>query len=96
MAPTEEPLGLPLVALSRGAEGVVGGLWLLPDDPTARILGFLYERIRTGVPLARALRDAQLAYAALPGVEVWEWAGLTVFRGLRSREYGQGAAVSEA
>ncbi|MEU8845294.1 CHAT domain-containing protein [Streptomyces sp. NPDC048564] len=81
-----DPLGIPTVALCRGAETVIGGIFPLPDGraknpryshPTARILAILYRLLATGVPPSTALRSAQRQYRAEVGpVPPRLWAGL--------------------
>ncbi|MET7650006.1 CHAT domain-containing protein, partial [Streptomyces sp. NPDC005486] len=60
-----DPLGIPTVALCRGAETVIGGIFPLPDGrakndryshPTARILAILYQLLADGFPPSTALR----------------------------------------
>lgn len=81
-----DPLGIPTVALCRGAETVIGGIFPLPDGraknprhshPTARILAILYRLLAQGVPPSTALRTAQRQYRAEVGtVPPRLWAGL--------------------
>ncbi|WP_328429596.1 CHAT domain-containing tetratricopeptide repeat protein [Streptomyces sp. NBC_00443] len=81
-----DPLGIPTVALCRGAETVIGGIFPLPDGraknprdshPTARILAILYRLLAEGVPPSTALRTAQRQYRAEVGpVPPRLWAGL--------------------
>ncbi|MFE4392195.1 CHAT domain-containing protein [Streptomyces sp. NPDC056844] len=81
-----DPLGIPTVALCRGAETVIGGIFPLPDGkgknplyshPTARILAALYQLLAEGVAPATALRTAQRQFRAEAGpVPPRLWAGL--------------------
>ncbi|MEQ6026008.1 CHAT domain-containing protein [Streptomyces salinarius] len=81
-----DPLGIPTVALCRGAETVIGGIFPLPDGkgknplyshPTARILAALYQLLAEGVAPATALRTAQRRFRAEVGpVPPLLWAGL--------------------
>lgn len=81
-----DPLGIPTVALCRGAETVIGGIFPLPDGkgknplyshPTARILAALYQLLAEGVAPATALRTAQRQFRAEVGpVPPLLWAGL--------------------
>ncbi|MGW0823752.1 CHAT domain-containing protein [Streptomyces sp. NPDC002845] len=81
-----DPLGIPTVALCRGAETVIGGIFPLPDGkgknplyshPTARILAVLYRLLAEGVAPATALRTAQRRFRAEVGpVPPRLWAGL--------------------
>ncbi|MER6392822.1 CHAT domain-containing protein [Streptomyces sp. NPDC001523] len=81
-----DPLGIPTVALCRGAETVIGGIFPLPDGkaknpryshPTARILAILYRLLAEGVPPSTALRAAQRQFRAEVGpVPPRLWAGL--------------------
>jgi hypothetical protein len=81
-----DPLGIPTVALCRGAETVIGGIFPLPDGkarnaryshPTARILAVLYQLLAEGVAPSTALRSAQRRFRAEVGsVPPRLWAGL--------------------
>jgi hypothetical protein len=81
-----DPLGIPTVALCRGAETVIGGIYPLPDGratkpeyshPTSRILTVLYQLIAEGVPPSTALRAAQRRWRGEVGLTPpWLWAGL--------------------
>ncbi|MGC4785018.1 CHAT domain-containing protein [Micromonospora zamorensis] len=84
-----DPLGIPTVALCRGAETVLGGLFPLPDGvakkkpeyshPTAAILGHLYGLLSSGVPPSVALRRAQRQWReSRPEAPPVLWAGLVV------------------
>ena len=55
-----EPLGLPTVALLRGAAGVVGAILPPHDDSASALLAETYRALAEGRPLADALRQAQL------------------------------------
>lgn len=82
---SQEPLGLAVVAMARGADGVVAGLHELPSLPTARVLTRAYEEIfERGRSLARALREAQRSYRRASGTtDPSVWANLVAFRGLQ-------------
>ncbi|MFC8730619.1 CHAT domain-containing protein [Streptomyces bacillaris] len=82
-----DPLGIPTVALCRGAETVIGGIYPLPDGPsrvpgrgdhpTARILTILYRLLAEGMAPSSALRAAQRQWRREQGpVPVLLWAGL--------------------
>ncbi|MBQ0906139.1 CHAT domain-containing protein [Micromonospora sp. U21] len=81
-----DPLGIPTAALCRGAETVIGGIFPLPDGPTANpvyshptagILAILYRLLADGVPPSSALRAAQRRWRRERGpVPPWLWAGL--------------------
>ncbi|MFJ8078533.1 CHAT domain-containing protein [Streptomyces sp. NPDC096176] len=82
-----DPLGIPTVALCRGAETVIGGMFPLPDGrannpryshPTARILAVLYQLLAEGMPPSTALRTAQRRFRAEVGLSAPPrlWAGL--------------------
>jgi CspA family cold shock protein len=84
-----EPLGLPTMALLRGAHAVVGGMFALPDgegQPTARLLAALYGEL-SRQPAPFALRDAQLSLMSEFGHDQWKkWAGLSCLINLRQTE----------
>ncbi|MGW0552285.1 CHAT domain-containing protein [Streptomyces altiplanensis] len=82
-----DPLGIPTVALCRGAETVVGGIYPLPDGPsrgarssdhpTVGILVILYRLLAEGMAPSSALRAAQRQWRGEQGpVPVLLWAGL--------------------
>lgn len=81
-----DPLGIPTVALCRGARTVIGGIFPLPDGEagnpawshsTAAVLALLYPLIAGGVAPSSALRAAQRQWRRERG---WTppllWAGL--------------------
>jgi CspA family cold shock protein len=84
-----EPLGLPTMALLRGAHAVIGGMYALPDgegQPTARLLAALYDEL-SRQPAPFALRDAQLRLMSEFGPDEWrKWAGLSCLISLRQTE----------
>lgn len=83
-----DPLGIPTVALCRGAETVIGGIYPLPDGPsrdpgrsdhpTAGILAILYRLLAEGMAPSSALRAAQRQWRREQGrpVPALLWAGL--------------------
>lgn len=81
-----DPIGIPTVALCRGAETVIGGLFPLPDGEarnpsyshsTAHILAHLYPLLAKGATAPRALREAQRQWRKdRPPIPPWLWAGL--------------------
>jgi hypothetical protein len=60
--PGHEPIGLPTVALLRGARAVVAALHRVPDRATGRILAGLYSGLASGASAPAALRAAQRDY----------------------------------
>ncbi|MEU7516108.1 CHAT domain-containing protein [Streptomyces sp. NPDC042898] len=56
----DESLTLSTAFLAAGATGVVGSRWEVEDGPTGLIMYVFHDRLRHGVPLARALRETQL------------------------------------
>jgi CspA family cold shock protein len=105
-----EPIGLPTVALLRGASTVIGGLRPLPDgprlgEPTARLLAELYREIGAGRHPAWALRAAQLSLWNDPDSrQWWKWASVGCITaapnlsrlpvGLAPREAGRDEMIS--
>jgi CHAT domain-containing protein len=57
----DEVIGLPRAFLGAGASTVVVSLWLVQDETTARLMTGWYERLRSGMGPAAALRAAQRA-----------------------------------
>ncbi|GAA1578577.1 hypothetical protein GCM10009789_35140 [Kribbella sancticallisti] len=76
--PGHEPIGLPTVALLRGARGVVGALHRVPDRATGRILANVYTGLAAGKTAPAALRAAQRDYLAETGgaCRLIDWAPL--------------------
>ncbi|MGW6391432.1 CHAT domain-containing protein [Streptomyces sp. NPDC055103] len=56
----DESLTLSTAFLAAGATGVVGSRWEVADGPTGLIMYVFHDRLRHGVPLARALRETQM------------------------------------
>ncbi|OLF17884.1 hypothetical protein BU204_08715 [Actinophytocola xanthii] len=65
--PGQEPVGLPTVALLRGARAVVAALHVVPDRATGQILATTYRGLAEGKPAPAALRAAQREYLANRG-----------------------------
>lgn len=88
--PGEEPIGLPTVALTRGAVTLTTALYPVPDKATGKILASYYQQLSTNIPATHALRNSQRRYiadtssGALPDERAeldsapWYWAGLTL------------------
>ncbi|MFE0154698.1 CHAT domain-containing protein [Nonomuraea sp. NPDC059007] len=76
--PGHEPVGLPTVALLRGARAVIGALHRVPDRATGRILATTYGGMANGAPAPAALRTAQREYlvAARGNRPLIHWAPL--------------------
>ncbi|NXY95809.1 CHAT domain-containing protein [Streptomyces sp. BR123] len=76
----EEPIGLPAVALTRGAKFVTAALYPVGIETTAAILKDYLGELVMGLPPAEALRKVQRNYAAGEHGESkrmpWYWAGL--------------------
>ena len=56
------------LAHARGAKNVLASLWPVPDVSTAALMGRFYQQLAAGQGKADALRAAQLALLAQPGV----------------------------
>ncbi|MFF5713809.1 CHAT domain-containing protein [Streptomyces sp. NPDC012756] len=85
--PGEEPLGLPTVALTRGATTLTTALYPVPDEATGMILAEYYKQLAANVHPAQALRASQRRYISnasgarldpVTGEAPWYWAGLTL------------------
>lgn len=78
LEPGREPLGLPTVALARGARVVLAALFDVDDLASGEILADAYRRIGRGSDPAEALRTAQIAHRAHCGKKCppEHWAGL--------------------
>jgi len=55
--------GLAESFLAAGAGGVIGSSWPVEDATTGALMAELYRGIRQGLPIAAALRAAQLVSA---------------------------------
>ncbi|GHG50364.1 CHAT domain-containing protein [Streptomyces griseocarneus] len=98
--PGEEPIGLPTVALTRGAVTLTTALYPVPDKATGRILAAYYQQLSTNIPAPHALRNSQRRYVAdtsrgaLPderaelGSAPWYWAGLTLLTTAPGQQIG--------
>ncbi len=75
--PGEGVLGLARSFFEAGATTVVGGLWRQRDDQGAAMMARFYEHFRSGLPVDRALQNAQRE-AIAEGEPPAAWAGLTV------------------
>lgn len=73
----DDVVGLTRGFLYAGARNVTGSLWEVDDDATAELSKRLYHNLKNGVPVARALAEAQetvLAKKAHP----YYWAAFTL------------------
>jgi tetratricopeptide (TPR) repeat protein len=62
-----------------GAQAVVGTLWRVEDSAAAQLLGRMYSALGRGVPVAAALRQAQLEAAGeRPYARARDWAGFVL------------------
>ncbi|MGA5564728.1 CHAT domain-containing protein [Streptomyces platensis] len=96
----EEPIGLPTVALTRGAVALATALYRVPDKATGRILATYYQQLSTNTPAPYALRNSQRRYIADTsggalldekaelGSSPWYWAGLTLFTTAPGQQMG--------
>lgn len=55
----DDVVGLTRGFLYAGAQNVIGSLWEVDDDATAQLSRLLYEGMKKGVPVAKALAQAQ-------------------------------------
>ncbi|MFC4469302.1 CHAT domain-containing protein [Streptomyces xiangluensis] len=90
----EEPIGLPTVALTRGARYVTAALYPVGIDTTATILRDYVLEISSGAPPSRALRNAQLNFAGNEerNPTPWHWAGFTTITASNQDELAMSAA----
>ena len=54
-------LGLAGVAIRAGARSTLASLWLVDDESTALLMSEFYQKLKTGINKAEALRQAQLS-----------------------------------
>jgi CHAT domain-containing protein len=73
----EGPLSLARAFFQAGARTVVGSLWSLRDDETARLVAAFYRALGDGLPVAAAMARAQRERIAA-GAPAAAWAGLVV------------------
>lgn len=66
---SEGLVGLAWAFMSAGARAVVAGLWNVEDASTPRLMERFYRGLRTGHPVAEALRDAKLELVRGSGAE---------------------------
>jgi CHAT domain-containing protein/tetratricopeptide (TPR) repeat protein len=73
--------GLPQAFLVAGANQVVGSLWPVPDNATAKLMAAFYRALgEPGTNVTGALRKAQLSLLAMPRYRApREWAGFQVY-----------------
>ena len=75
----EGTLGITAAFLSAGVPVVVSSLWPVDDRATERVMTAFYRRLAAGIPVATALREAQLAVSRAPETaHPFLWAGFTV------------------
>jgi tetratricopeptide (TPR) repeat protein len=71
--------GLTSAFLSAGVRSVVATLWRVDDAVTADLMGRFYDGLAGGLPVAAALRQAQLDIGAMPETShPFYWAGFVV------------------
>jgi tetratricopeptide (TPR) repeat protein len=63
----EGTVGLAWGFLNAGAHNVIAGLWAIDDRSSSRLLQQTYAGLRAGMPPAKALRAAKLAFLAESG-----------------------------
>jgi CHAT domain-containing protein len=64
--------------LFAGAHSVAGTLWDVADAATAELVDRFYAGLARGLPVAAALREAQLAQSSDPYANARNWAGFVV------------------
>ncbi|HET9218733.1 MAG TPA: CHAT domain-containing protein, partial [Terriglobia bacterium] len=69
--------GLTSAFLIGGAGSVVGSLWLVESESTSRLVLEFHKEFARNTPVARALRNAQLAFIA-EGIHPYYWSGFVV------------------
>jgi len=70
-----------------GCPGLITAINDIPEEPTAEILSYFYERVLEGMPLDIALQKARLAYLKNhPDKHPATWANLIVFGDVRPLE----------
>ena len=65
-----EPIGIPTVAMTRGATDVLAPTSRIPDMPSAKFASQLHELLASGLHPAIALREAQASATGLP-IGLW-------------------------
>jgi CHAT domain-containing protein len=73
----DDVVGLTRGFLYAGARNVTGSLWEVDDDATAELSKRLYFNLKNGVPVARALAEAQESVLAKKP-HPYFWAAFTV------------------
>lgn len=78
--PGDEAIGLVRAFLVAGASRVLGGLWAIDDEATARWMAAFHERLALGQPPAQALAGAQRRFIA-EGAHPFQWAPFVLHGG---------------
>ncbi|MCW5611650.1 MAG: CHAT domain-containing protein [Rubrivivax sp.] len=78
--PGDEAIGLVRAFLVAGASRVLGGLWAIDDEATARWMTAFHERLALGQPPAQALAGAQRRFIA-EGAHPFQWAPFVLHGG---------------
>ena len=79
VGPGDELLGLTRAFLYAGARALVASLWQVEDESTAYLMKAFYRNLDHGMPIAEALRAAQLRLHA-EGYEPYQWAPFVALR----------------
>lgn len=72
----DETIGLARALFYAGARAVVASLWRVEDASTAALMTTLYRNLAQGMPIAAALREAQLELHRA-GATPYHWAAFT-------------------
>jgi CHAT domain-containing protein len=77
--PGDDWVGLVQAFQSAGARTVLGTLWPIEDQATARLMKRFYAELRGGASVARALAVAQRSTLSMPGSRApFYWAGFVL------------------
>jgi CHAT domain-containing protein len=73
-------VGFAWAFLRAGARNVIAGLWDVNDDSTARLMGSLYQQLKSNPPAA-ALRRAKLSlvHAGAPWSRPYYWGAFQLY-----------------
>jgi CHAT domain-containing protein len=72
--------GLPRAFLAAGAKRVVTTLWRVGDDDAQELMIRFHQGIKSGLPISKALREAQRAIRNLEGRSApYHWAGYVLY-----------------
>ena len=72
-------LGIAGIAIQSGARSTIASLWTVDDASTAKLMGYLYHNLETGMTRSEALRQAKLKLLRDPDLNnPYYWSAFTL------------------